>query len=139
MGLGEEGRQDVEQELLLQLAHVGVEPPVALAVPLAVAEEHAPRAGLHVLRPPHEPEERAGRVLEPLVGEYDVVDRPPRSSGSAPRSHLFRLAGSSAWSRPAWSSPSQQARVAPLWPPLYQPRRRYYAAWAAYHVRALGN
>jgi hypothetical protein len=38
VGLGEEGRQDIEQELLLQLAHVGVEPPVGLAVPLDVED-----------------------------------------------------------------------------------------------------
>ena len=49
--------------------------PVGLAVPLDVEEEHAPHTGVDVLRPADEPEERARRVLEPLVGEHDVVER----------------------------------------------------------------
>jgi len=91
VGLGEERRQDVEQELLLQLAHVGVEPPVGLAVPLDVEEEYPPRTGLDVLRPANEPEEGARRVLEPLVGEHHVVERhAPSSDGFPPSRPLHR-------------------------------------------------
>jgi hypothetical protein len=67
-GLGEERREDAEQEVVLQLVHVGVEPPVGLPVTLDVEEEHPPLAGLRLLRPVDEPEERARRFLEPLVG-----------------------------------------------------------------------
>ena len=74
MDLGEERREDAEQEILLQLAHVGVEPPVGVAVTLDVEEEHPAPAGLGFLRLTNEPEERACRVLEPLVGEHDMVD-----------------------------------------------------------------
>jgi len=41
--LGEERRQDVAQERLLQLAHVRVELPVGLPVPLDVEEKSPPR------------------------------------------------------------------------------------------------
>ncbi len=69
------GARNVEQERLLQLAHVGVEAPVGLPVPLDVEEEHPPPAGFHLLCPADESEERARRFLEPLVREHDMAER----------------------------------------------------------------
>jgi len=72
VGLGEERHEDAEQELVLQLAHVGVAPPVGLPVALDVEEEHPPLPGLRLLCPADELEERTRRLFEPLVGEHDM-------------------------------------------------------------------
>jgi hypothetical protein len=50
VGRGEGRREDAQQEAVLQLAHVGVETPVGVAVTLDVEDEHPLSAGLRCLR-----------------------------------------------------------------------------------------
>ena len=46
MGLGEEQRENAEQEVVLHLTHVGVETPVGVAVTLEVEERVSSTAGV---------------------------------------------------------------------------------------------
>ncbi len=65
--LGEEGREDGRQEDVLELQHVSVEAAIAATMSVDVEKEHAPRAGLHRLRPADAREERLRRLREPFV------------------------------------------------------------------------